>query len=227
MKKHLILLHSALGTGDQLTSLAEKLSDTFHLHMLNFTGHGIGSTYSDPLTMDLFCNDVLEYMTSNGLDKALFFGYSMGGYVAVRMGVMYPGKVEKIFTLATVFDWSTEKASKESAMLNPEKIEQKVPAFAKGLQKLHGEDSWKSLVVMTGSLMKHLGDDHLTEEDFGKVQCPVRIAVGDRDQMAGVAPSHQVSKWIASGSLLVLPETPHPFESVNLERLVYELKCFF
>ena len=35
-----------------------------------------------------------------------------------------------------------------------------------------------------------------------------------------------VYKALLKGSLIVLPDTPHPFESVDLNRLVFEIKQF-
>jgi hypothetical protein len=42
-------------------------------------------------------------------------------------------------------------------MLQPEKVELKVPAFAQALAQLHGEHEWKSLMSKTALLMKELG----------------------------------------------------------------------
>jgi pimeloyl-ACP methyl ester carboxylesterase len=51
----------------------------------------------------------------------------MGGYVALKTAVLHPGRIEAIVTLGTKFHWDPENASNEVRMLNPEKIEEKVP----------------------------------------------------------------------------------------------------
>ena len=38
--QHLILLHGALGSKEQLQPLATTLQNTFHVHSFNFSGHG-------------------------------------------------------------------------------------------------------------------------------------------------------------------------------------------
>ena len=55
----------------------------------------------------------------------------MGGYVALQLANKHPKYVQKIITLGTKFAWDKETAAKEVKMLNPEKIEEKIPAFAK------------------------------------------------------------------------------------------------
>jgi len=38
--EHLLLLHGALGSKEQLAALALKLKDKYVVHTLNFNGHG-------------------------------------------------------------------------------------------------------------------------------------------------------------------------------------------
>lgn len=225
--KDLILLHGALGTSSMFDELAERLKNDFRIHRLNFSGHGTDTGSLKELSMDLFAGDLLSYMDSHHLGSADVFGYSMGGYVAMYLACKHPERFRKLMTLATVFDWSAERAAKEAAMLDPEKVEAKVPAFAGNLSAMHGTTHWKVLMKMTAGMMIQLGNDHLTEKDFASLQFPVRICVGDRDKMVSVESSLVVSRQLSRGSLVVLPETPHPFEQVNHDRLTYEVRDFF
>ena len=86
-----------------------------------------------------------------------FFGYSMGRYAAVCIALKHPDRICSIMTLATVFDWSPERAQKEAAMLDPGKIELKVPAIAETLKHLHGSEKWKSLLQQKAGMMKVFG----------------------------------------------------------------------
>ena len=38
--QHILLLHGAIGSKDQLLPAGEKLADSFIVHSLNFSGHG-------------------------------------------------------------------------------------------------------------------------------------------------------------------------------------------
>ena len=78
-------------------------------------------------------------MNENYIQTIDIFGYSMGGYVALWLARFYPDRVGKIFTLGTKLKWNDEEAEKEIKMLNPEKVELKVPAFAQQLAERHGE----------------------------------------------------------------------------------------
>jgi pimeloyl-ACP methyl ester carboxylesterase len=171
--------------------------------------------------MDVFADNIICYFDENNLRTIQIYGYSMGVYAAVHTALKFPQRISKIMTLASVFDWSPERSHNESAMLDPEKIQLKVPAFAENLKQQHGVENWKSLMVKTVAIMRALGEKHLIQSDFAAIACPVRIAAGDRGKMVSVESSLTVSKSIAQTSFLVIPETPHPFEQADLSRLAF------
>ena len=157
MLNSLILLHGALATKAQFASLKSLLDTDYEVHVLDFSGHGDNRT-SSPFTMDQFVQDVLDYMSKNNINKANFFGYSMGGYVALNLALNHPERVNKIMTLGTKFNWTKDAAEKESRMLDPEKIEEKVPQFAKHLDLIHGANNWKIVLRKTAEMMVGLGN---------------------------------------------------------------------
>ena len=135
--KSLILLHGALGAKGQLLDLKAELSDRFDVHVLNFSGHG-GQPFAEKgYSMTQFAKEVEVYMHENNIPSANFFGYSMGGYVALTLALQHPELVDNIMTYGTKFNWTIASAEAEVKMLNSEKILEKVPKFAKALQEKH------------------------------------------------------------------------------------------
>src|SRR4249920_759545 len=128
--KRLLLLHGALGAREQFGDLAGKLKDSFEVHTINFTGHGGGDIPGIPFSMEMFREDIISYLDKNNISEIDIFGYSMGGYAALHTAVNSPGKIKKIFTLATKFEWTPQTAEREVKMLDAEKIKAKVPKFA-------------------------------------------------------------------------------------------------
>ncbi len=213
--ENLLLLHGALGSQDQLTALGNLLSSQFNIHLLNFEGHG-GRLSNHSFSIDLFSENVLEYMNQNNLSVTHFFGYSMGGYVALDFALKHPDKVGKIITLATKFAWTPESAAKEVKMLNPEIIEQKVPKFANMLGTRHGNENWKNVLHKTATMMQELGNGAaLSNSDFAKINHEVAIAVGDKDNMVGLEESREVATSLPQGDLHILEGVEHPIEKVN------------
>lgn len=134
MVNNFLLLHGALGNKNQFLALEQFLQPHFKVYALNFSGHG-GSVFDGEFSMDTFEKDVLRFMKNNSIEKTHIFGYSMGGYVALKLTLDFPEKIQKIMTLGTKINWNPEAAAKEIKMLDPKKIAEKVPAFAENLKK--------------------------------------------------------------------------------------------
>jgi pimeloyl-ACP methyl ester carboxylesterase len=218
--QHVLLLHGAIGAKDQLETLEKTLPENFIVHRINFSGHG-GEAFSDkPFSISLFADEVLNYLSSQNIEQASIFGYSMGGYVAMYLAKYHPGKINKVITLATKFYWDEVTAAKECAMLNEEKIEEKIPAFAKALAERHAPNDWKTVLAKTKEMLVAMGKDNpLSPEDYETIQQPVLVMLGDRDKMVSLEETVAVYKKLPNGQLMVLPGTEHPIEKVDVGRL--------
>lgn len=224
---HLILLHGALGSASQFSEMAKMLADHRNVRALDFAGHGGTPFPDDKFSIALFAEQTIQWMEKNRIEKADFLGYSMGGYVALYIARHFPGRVRRIFTLATKFGWTTEIAEREIGNLEPVKLEQKQPDFADALKKLHGEKNWKNLLKKTGELLLDIGSDNpLKEADYKNIAHPVTVCVGDRDRMVSLDETTAVYKQLSNAALLVLPGTGHPLEAFDTEMVAFHVKRF-
>ena len=223
----ILLLHGAVGAVDQLSELETELAGSLSVHSLNFSGHG-GSPFDDqPFSIKLFAEEVLDFLDEKEIESINIFGYSMGGYVAMFLAKYHPQKIKKIITLATKFKWDQAIAANEIKMLNAEKIEEKLPAFASTLQKRHAPNNWKTVLEKTAAMLLEMGKDNtLKPDDYLSIQQPTLLMLGDRDKMVTLDETLEVYKNMPNAQLAILPNTPHPIEMVNTEKLVYELKAF-
>jgi len=182
--KNLLILHGALGAKSQFTELRKSLMDIYNVHCLEFEGHGAYDNYSKEFSIEGFAAQTHATLRALGWEKPLAFGYSMGGYVALKLESAHPGTFEKVVTLGTKFNWNPEGAQEEARMLNVEKIEEKVPAFAYYLKTLHGENEWRSVVARTAEMMIGMGiNPPITEETLSGISIPVHCIRGEKDAM--------------------------------------------
>jgi len=218
----ILLLHGALGSRIQLEPLKKLLeSKERTVYSINFSGHG-GKPFSQKeFGIELFAQEVLEFLKSESIERVDIIGYSMGGYVALWVALINLQRVGRIITLGTKFDWSPESAQKETSKLDPEKILIKVPAFARILEHRHAPNDWKELLEKTKAMMLSLGNNPLlTGKNLSQIEHSTTILLGDQDDMADKDYSMQVANWLPNGKFKLLEATPHPIERVNLERLV-------
>ena len=228
MKPHLLLLHGALSDHHQFDDLIPLLEDSFTIHTFDFEGHGRGDLVHSPLTMLNLADNIHEYSMQNKLDSFFAFGYSMGGYAAYIYNDKYPGQVQKLFTLATKIKWDEAIATRENAMLDLDKMREKVPAFVAALEKKHRGAGMERLIAETKNVLTGLGEnDYLNEDLFSRIVIPVHIAIGDRDKTVTIDECEWAIRIMKDGQLEILQDTPHPFEKVDVEKLSASIKQFF
>ena len=217
--KDLVLLHGAIGAAVQLKPLGELLAEQFNVHTLNFEGHG-GRAINGNYAIDRFVTNLIDFLDENNLKKVSIFGYSMGGYVALKAAASFPERIEAIVTMGTKFQWDPETANKEVRMLKPEKIEEKVPQFARQLQMLHSPLDWKEVLKGTAQMMMDLGNGAgLKDEEIQSVDIPVLIGIGEKDQMVSIDESKRIAELLPKGKLMVFETFEHPIDKVDLSVL--------
>jgi pimeloyl-ACP methyl ester carboxylesterase len=226
--QNLLLLHGALGSKELFENLETRLKDNFDVHSINFSGHGREPVPDVSFSIELFAGDVLSRLGKMKIEKINIFGYSMGGYVGLYLAKHYPEKIDKVFTIATKFKWNEEIALKETKMLDPVKIKEKVPAYAEQLKKRHAPQDWEKILAKTAEMMTNLGKNNaLIDEDYSLIEHDVLVSVGDRDRMVTIEETVEVYRKLKNGQLLILPDTPHPLENMSIVRLEYEIVRFF
>ncbi|HEU4718513.1 MAG TPA: alpha/beta hydrolase [Bacteroidia bacterium] len=229
MERTLLMLHGAIGASDQLERLSGEFSGAYgEVLFFDFPGHGCKAAEDAEFSIPYFANALLAWMEEKNVVQPDVFGYSMGGYVALYIASHFPGKLGKIVTLGTKFSWSGETALKEVKMLDPEKIKEKVPAFAAALEKRHSPGDWKTVLSKTTGMMLELGrDPALKKQDFLRIATPVLLTVGGKDTMVGREETEEVHRLVAGSQLHVFRDTPHPVEMIDAALVSREALNFF
>lgn len=226
MKIPILLLHGALGSKEQLVTVKEKLSLERAVFIMDFEGHGKSKSKTD-FSIELFTQNVFDFLKENKISKVDIFGYSMGGYVALNLALKHPDLVGKILTLGTKFDWNPDFAEKEIKMLNPSQIQEKVPAFANRLEQLHGKENWKSVVEKTAKMMLNLGSSPtLKKESLQQIENRILICLGTLDKMSNVEESKSVANWLPNAEFKLIENFKHPIEAVPTEELASIINDF-
>lgn len=226
MKPTILLLHGALNTSNQFSVLSQKLEPYFDVHTLDFSGHS-QVPYEGVLNMQVLVGDISRYVEQMESETFHIFGYSMGGYAAVSYAKSHPKKLGKMMTLATKWDWNPTSAAQEVAMLNPEVMSAKIPAYVAKLQSWFGADHWSKVVHNTAALMHDLGHGGgLSADDFRKMETDVLILRGSEDKMVSAASSMDVASWLKNGTYKEIVGAPHTLEKVDVDVLVGEIIDF-
>ena len=221
--KDLILLHGALGSTHSFDPLKLKLSEHYNCYTLNFSGHGNTTFNPEGFGIEYFAEELNAFIKENGLSQPNIFGYSMGGYVALYLAHREPSLMGKIITLGTKFGWSPEAADKEVSRMNPEVMEEKIPAYTQKLASVH-EKQWKELVWQTAGMMMELGEEPLiTIEVLKNIQNKVLILRGSEDEMVNDVESKWAVAHLPNGQFKELTDQPHQIDKVDQGLLIKTL----
>lgn len=219
----LLYLHGALGTQRQFDTLRQHLEG----HAFDFDGHGQQPPISQPFSMAHFVENTIAYLDQHAIDRADMVGYSMGGYVALLTALQHPTRVGKVFTLATKFDWTPESAARETALLDPDTMQVKVPAYVANLEQQHPVAHWRTVVDQTRALLHSLGDQPpLMPHALARISQRVRVCLGDRDKMVSIEESVAAYRALPHAEFQILPNTPHPLERVDMGLLAGAIRQF-
>lgn len=224
----LLLLHAALGAASQFDALAAELRTDFTLRMLDFEGHGAAPPSGRPFAIEAFAENVIDYMDARSIATIDVFGYSMGGYVALYLAATAPERLGRIMTFGTKLRWDPDTSARETKMLDPDRIAQKVPQFAAALEARHSGSGWRKVLADTAEMMIALGRSNpLTDDRFASIRHSVRLGVGDRDVTVSAEETCAVYRLLEHGELQVFPSTPHAFDRVRMPMMASAIREFF
>ena len=91
----LVMLHGLFGSADNLGGLARILEANYRILMLDLRNHG-RSPHAETMTYSVMAADVLAAMDKEGIAKAVIFGHSMGGKVAMQLALDAPERISSL-----------------------------------------------------------------------------------------------------------------------------------
>lgn len=91
----LIIIHGLYGSSDNWVSIGRQLAENFEVYLIDQRNHG-RSPHSADHNYQLLKQDLLEFMDSRSIEKAIIIGHSMGGKTAMFFAADYPGRVSHL-----------------------------------------------------------------------------------------------------------------------------------
>ena len=88
----LLCLHGFLGNGGDFAGLVAGLTDRFRLLAPDLPGHGRSRLPGSVCTMEGCAAALVSWLDREVGRKALLYGYSMGGRLALYLALRYPGR---------------------------------------------------------------------------------------------------------------------------------------
>ncbi len=100
----LVLVHGHPFNRSMWNPQIESLSRTYRVIAVDLPGFGDSPPRSEVMTMRAFAEAVVELLDHIGVKRSIVIGLSMGGLVAMELGLGYPDRVSGLVLAATIAD---------------------------------------------------------------------------------------------------------------------------
>jgi len=186
---------------------------------------GFGDRPPGPATLDGFAETVLGEMDAAGIDRAIFVGLSMGGYVAFRIHERWPHRVAALVLADT-------RAGADSPEAAERRTEQAARVRREGtgwlpdamLPNVLGESvrtSQPDVVERTRRMILAADPEGVARaaiamrdrpdstETLATIRVPVLVLVGDEDTLTPLDEARKIAERIEGARLEVVPRAGH------------------
>ena len=210
----LVLLHGAFGFVEGWAAYLPTLAKTNQVIAVELQGHGHTNDLDRPLTYEQMADDTATLLKQLKVKDADFFGYSMGGTVALGVAIRHPELVRKLAiygscagTMKDTYDPEIYKQFQSlGADFAPPVLKEPYDRMAPDPKR------WPVLVTKIKGLERYFKGYSAAELKAVKAQA--LIMMGDRD---AVRPEHAVEMYrlIPNAQLAIFPGGDHflPFSS--------------
>lgn len=220
----------------------EHLKESYRVIAYDIRGFGDSEIGSDNFSINLFANDLIDFMDALKIEKAIICGLSMGGYIALNAISRYPERFEALILSDTSCVADT-KETKAKRLLSIESIMDKgVPNYADASIKnffttescdtMHEEIAFvKTMITDTPktTLCKTLialAERNETCSILPEIKVPVHIIVGEQDNITPLKFAQFMNEQIKDSSLSIIPQASHLANIENAPKFNDQLTKF-
>jgi pimeloyl-ACP methyl ester carboxylesterase len=197
----IVLLHGGMVSMEVFGPVLAQLAENHQVIGIDLQAHGRTLPFDRPMSFEAMADDVAGVIRYLGLPKADVLGFSMGGGVALRVGIQHPDIVDRLVLVSTPYAYSGWHDYNQQGMRSivPAAAEamKQTPLYQAYAQVAPDVNNWPKLITQ---MSEFIGKDYDYSADVGKITAPTLLVVGDHDS---VRPSHAVRFFELLGGGLV------------------------
>ena len=211
----IVVLHGANGCAAELEPFAAPLREYGRVLVPNLPGHG-GRPLPERLSIAGNAADVIELLDREGIDRAVFVGYSLGGYTSLYLARHHPARTLGACAMATKFVFDAATMAHWVHLAQPARLERPGNPRAGELQRSHG-DGWRALTLANAAHFQDLGRKApLSDGDLGAIARPVLLVNSNRDSLVSWAETLRAGGLIPGAKLVMFYGMAHPLRVIPM-----------
>jgi pimeloyl-ACP methyl ester carboxylesterase len=199
-----VLLHGGLGNSAHFGFQLPVLIDKFQVIAIDSRGQGRSTKGNIAITYDQMALDVVAVLDKLALRRASVVGWSDGGEVALKLGIEFPERVDRLFVFGANYDAS---GSKPRGGPSPT-----FSAYAARCRSEYGRLStsgvpYRALVEALLPLWRK--PTGITKDQLRSITAPAMIADGDHDELIVLGHIEEMAALIPNAQLKVFTAASH------------------
>jgi pimeloyl-ACP methyl ester carboxylesterase len=213
----LVLLHGAMsGIGTSFGAILPQLAKNRRVIAVEYQGHARTADVDRPLSYPQLADDVVGLLRHLGLERADFFGYSMGSGIALELAISHPEVVRKLVLASVSYSPDgTHPGMLEGMEAVTAEMMAGSPFEQEYLRLAPHPEQFATLVEK----VKRVDFTGWPAEAVRSIQAPVLLVIGDSDI---IRPEHAVEMFrmfgggvmgdvagLPDSQLAILPGTTH------------------
>jgi len=232
----LVLLHGAFsGAQSSFGNYQAELAKERRVIALEMQGHAHTADVDRPLRVSTMAQDVVGALPQLGIEQADFLGYSMGGGIALDIGIRHSDLVRKLLLMSVSYDNSGFHPGMLDGLsqLRPEMLVGS-PWHADYMASAPRPEEFPKLVEKIIDANQNLPE--WSDDDVRSIQPPTLLVTGDSDvvlehmvrffRLLGGGVFGDTPAGLPKSELAVLPGTSHTMMVDRAQVLLPILRAF-
>ena len=231
-----VLVHGFTGSRDDFREQLPHLAELGWTIALDQRGHGDSTNtgHSESYTLEQLVEDLRAFLEAHEIDQCDLLGHSMGGMVALRFVLAYPGRVASLVLMDTaasalqdlpravleaggaVARTSGMQPLCELMRLRAADDPQRAAADRRLEAEMGPERYWErrraKLLAMDPEAFASLGlalvDQEPVTDRLSEIRCPTLVLVGEQDRPF-LGPAEEFERRIPRATRVIIPEAAH------------------
>ena len=203
----LVLLHGGLHTiGLSFGALIPRLAASHRVIAVELQGHGRTADIDRVPTYRDFADDVVALLDHLGIERAGVFGFSLGGNVAIELGLRHPTRVDRLVLASVGY-----RPGGSHDVSDPASVRMPRPAEFAEMEEEYRRvapdpDHWEAFRDKTVGVVHSAGG--WSADDMRRITAPVLLVIGDTDFIR-IEHAAEMLELVPDAQLAVLPRTRH------------------
>jgi len=196
--------------------------------MPDLPGFGQSRATGGDVTIDDYARMMIELLDHRGLDRAVIAGLSMGGYIALAIARLAPGRMRGLVLIDTR-ETPDDATAREGRFASIEKVKREgtAPVVEGMLPKMIVPEAPEALRARVRGIMESASPEGVmaalramavradSTQVLPTVAVPALVLVGDRDPITPPSDAEQMAAAIPGATLVRIPDAAH---LSNMER---------